>query len=178
MGAPAETWIDIEGYEGIYQISNTGKVKSLQREKWNGNGYQAIPERILKEVIINTGYNSVSLWKNGKGKAHLVHRLIGKHFLDTYTESLDINHIDGIKTNNTLDNLEVCTRKENINHAFRIGLSNNNHSRKKVINTKTNEQYNCAADALKSLDNIYCLGYFRHMLQGVHQNKTVFEYAN
>jgi len=102
-----EIWVDIPGYEGLYKVSNIGRVFSIRNNI------------ILKYRIHNRGYNRVSLCSD-KTIDKLVHRLVAESF---YGKScLDINHIDGDKKNNNLDNLEYCTKKENTNHAIKIGL--------------------------------------------------------
>jgi hypothetical protein len=110
-----EIWKDIEGYNGIYQISNLGSVRSLS------NGFTR-KSKILKQKLDRNGYKSVSLSKNSIGKYFAIHRLVALHFLYRSDISLHVNHKDSIKTNNNLDNLEWVTRSENQKHAFRMGL--------------------------------------------------------
>lgn len=103
-----EIWKDVTGYEGLYQVSNLGKVKSLKFGK----------ERILKPRVRGKGYLFVDLCKNGKTKAYSVHRLVALTFLENKDplNKTQVNHIDECKTNNRIDNLEWCTPKENNNH--------------------------------------------------------------
>lgn len=113
-----EEWRDIEGYEGYYQVSNKGNVKSLSRKR-EGNGKKGLlKERLLKTTINSNGYPHVKLYKNGKGESCKVHRLVVDAFINTDKCREHINHKDGIKTNNKLSNLERCTPSENINHAY------------------------------------------------------------
>lgn len=112
-----EIWKDIEGYEGLYQISNFGRVKSLPKK--NGNSYQE--ERILKPKN-NQGYMQVNLYKNKKCKSIVIHRMVAKAFIKNEYNKREVNHIDGNKANNRVDNLEWCTPSENQKHAYRIGL--------------------------------------------------------
>lgn len=107
-----EVWKDIKGYEGLYQISNLGRVKSLKKK---GN----YKERILKYHIINKGYCRLHLFKQNKSKGFLVHSLV----LNTFKPNLDknktqIDHINGIKTDNRVENLEWVTPKENVKRAY------------------------------------------------------------
>ena len=119
-----EKWDDIKGYEGYYQVSNKGRVKSLlfQNNVWNKKYHR---EKILKYKghTPRTGYK-VDLWKDGAVKTFLVARLVAFTFYgeDISNSDLTVNHIDGNRMNNNFDNLELVTLKENIQHAFKTGL--------------------------------------------------------
>ena len=109
-----EIWKDIPGYDGIYLISNLGNVKSLKYNK----------ERILKSSCNKSGYLGLNLYKNNKPKAKEIHRLLMEVFKsDSYIEGYEVNHINGIKTDNKLENLEWVSHKYNTQHAFDIGLN-------------------------------------------------------
>lgn len=112
-----EQWLPISGYEGYYEISNTGKVRSLTRTIIRKNGH---PQTIKgKEKILSldptTGYYKVILCKEGKGQTCYVHRLVAMNFIPNPNNLPCVNHKDENKTNNNIDNLEWCTPKENIN---------------------------------------------------------------
>ena len=112
-----EVWKDIKGYEGFYQISNFGNVRSLK--KWSGIYKVYVDrEKILKTTKFSNGYCFVSL----KSKKYTVHRLVAEAFLENPNNYPIINHKDGNKQNNKIDNLEWCTYKHNIKEAQRIGL--------------------------------------------------------
>lgn len=111
-----EIWKDIENYEGLYQVSNLGNVKSFPR---NGTIKQ---ERILKQTIDNNGYLIVGLHKNNKAKKVCVHWLVANAFIPKEKEHKVINHIDGNKLNNKLFNLERCTQSHNVKESYRLGL--------------------------------------------------------
>lgn len=117
-----EIWKDIEGYEGLYQISNLGRVKSLEREAWNGQAYHILKCRILKQRLISTGYLMTTMSKNGKAITPLVHRLVAETFIPNPENKPTVNHINGNKTDNRLENLEWCTYSENEQHAWKTGL--------------------------------------------------------
>jgi hypothetical protein len=105
-----ETFKDIENYEGLFQISNFGNVKSLKTGK------------LFKIQINKKGYCRVSLFKNKKYNSYNVHRLVMLVFVGP--SKLQVNHKDGNKLNNRLDNLEYCTAQENVDHAWSNGLGN------------------------------------------------------
>lgn len=104
-----EKWKDIKGYEGLYQVSDQGRVKSFVRRKEG---------KILKLQTTYKGYLSVKVG----GKRVAVHRKVAKAFIPNLDNKPQVNHIDGIKTNNNVDNLEWCTNSENQIHANKLGL--------------------------------------------------------
>lgn len=117
-----EIWRPIDGYEGLYEVSNTGLIRSLDRFVGNRN---RIKGKILSIKIEKTGYCSVALFKYGKMKRYLVHRLVAKTFIPN-TEGLpQVNHRDENKRNNRVDNLEWCDSKYNINYGSRTQRSIN-----------------------------------------------------
>lgn len=105
-----EEWRPIEGFEDIYEVSNLGRVRNIKRG------------RLKKEAITTTGYHTVLLLKKGAHRTALVHRLVAKAFIPNPKDKPQVNHIDGVKTHNSVDNLEWVTAAENIDHAQRIGL--------------------------------------------------------
>lgn len=112
-----EVWKDVKGYEGKYQVSNLGRVKSLARyRKNNGNSQTFQEEKILKQSINRNGYCIVELSLDAKRKRHSVHRLVAIAFINNDEGKEQVNHIDENKQNNHIDNLEWCTCKENMNH--------------------------------------------------------------
>lgn len=112
-----EAWKAVSGYEGIYEISNLGRVKSLKRKCPYQDGFRTKPERILKTNIINGGYAQVTLEKSGTRKSLLVHRLVAMAFIPNPEAFPQVNHINGNKTDNRAENLEWCTAKENMVHS-------------------------------------------------------------
>lgn len=106
-----EFWKDIIGYEGLYQVSNLGNVKSL-------NYHRTGQEKLLSLRISSHGYLLINLYKDGKYICHSVHRLVAEAFLPNTNNYPEVNHIDKNKLNNNVDNLEWCTRKYNQNHAL------------------------------------------------------------
>lgn len=109
-----EIWKDIEGFEGLYQVSNMGRIKSLGNGK-SGNS----KERILKLRKNTYGYLQVVLSKDGKSKNYLVHRLVAEVFLDNPEGYNEVNHINEDKSDNRADNLEFCSGSYNCNYGTR-----------------------------------------------------------
>lgn len=102
-----ELWKDIKGYEGIYQVSNLGRVKRVTTD------------RVLKGCKNTKGYLKVDLYKNGSQSNKRIHRLVAQAFIPNPDNTSQVNHIDENKTNNAISNLEWVTSKENINHGTR-----------------------------------------------------------
>lgn len=121
-----EIWKDIKGYEGLYQVSNLGRVKSMLRKVPHLGGYRTIPERIVKFYLSSTtGYYMIKLCKNNIYKLYLVHRLVAEAFVSNPNNWPYINHKDEDRTNNKATNLEWCTPNYNIEYS---------HVREKSIN--------------------------------------------
>lgn len=142
-----EVWKDVKGYEGLYRVSNLGKVKSMPKLI----GRRFVGERLLKQRISTQGYKMVSFCKNYKVFNASVHRLIAQAFIPNPQNKHYINHINGIKTDNRIENLEWCTQSENVLHGYKTGLNNaKKHGRtgkrrpltvkeKTLISTRTKE---------------------------------------
>jgi hypothetical protein len=106
-------WVDIVGFEGFYQISDEGEVKSLRNNL------------ILKTSDDNKGYPAIRLSINGKLTRKRLHRIVAEHFIPNPAKKPEVNHIDGDKHNNNINNLEWVTHLENIRHAHVTGLTTN-----------------------------------------------------
>ncbi len=114
-------WRDIKGYEGLYQVSDTGLVRSVDRMT-TGNRNRMLKGKLLSQGTNTFGYFVVALCKDGKARTKRVHRLVAEAFLPCDNERPYINHKDGNPQNNQVDNLEWCTQKENVQHAYDTGL--------------------------------------------------------
>lgn len=117
-----EVWKPIKHFEGIYEVSSYGRVKSLSRMITYGQYKKQSKEILLKPQKDKNGYVTYSLSKNGFTRSYLAHRLVADAFITQPNEGTEINHIDCNKENNHIENLEWVTRAENIRHAFANGL--------------------------------------------------------
>lgn len=140
--ATKEIWKEIEGFSK-YQVSNYGRIKSLD---FNGTK----KKKILTPVVTRKGYLHVNLYSNRKMKSIPIHRIVAKAFIENPEDKPQVNHIDGNKKNNNVNNLEWCTNQENVIHAFKTGLNKNiravNQYDKNGIFLKS---WNCMSDASK-----------------------------
>ena len=147
-----EIWKDIEGYEGLYQIDNMGNVKSLK------DRYGNYREKILKPGKDKGNYLQVDLHKNGKRKTYYVHRLVAETFLTKIPGKEFVDHINGIRDDNRIDNLRWCTHRENDrfplsrknkseNNAWKGKSGELHHSSKQVLCIELNKIYGSAREA-------------------------------
>ena len=131
-----EKWKDINGYEGIYQVSNMGRVRSICKR------HSSMP-RIMKQRKAGAGYAYVGLSLNGVQRKLAVHRLVAKAFVSNTENKPEVNHINGNKTDNCANNLEWVTSKENKIHAHKIGLYDEDARNRSIavvaVNMKTGD---------------------------------------
>ena len=111
-----EKWLPIVGYEGLYKVSDFGRIMRTKDMPGTFDG------KILKPHLNRGGYQTINIYKNGKRHIFTVHRLVMEAFVGIRPNNMQVNHKDGDKTNNHLDNLEYVTISENHRHAFRTGL--------------------------------------------------------
>jgi hypothetical protein len=134
-----EIWKDIKGFEGIYQVSDLGNIKSLNRIDVRGLNRKGKAKR---GRINRYGYIQVQLWKNGKSIDKSLHRLVAEAFIPNPQNKPEVNHKDGDKQNNSVDNLEWSSSKENIEHAVNNGLrKTNGENNGRAILTKEDVEY-------------------------------------
>lgn len=129
-------WRQVISYEGLYEVSDEGQIRAIEKirimpSRWGhkNNSTRIYPAKIMKQVINCDGHHRIKLFKEGKSKMWLVHRLVGFAFVFGYFEGAIINHLDGNKSNNTPPNLEWTNVKGNINHAFENGLMRDKHGK-------------------------------------------------
>lgn len=116
-----EIWKDIGGYEGMYQVSSFGRVKSLERKSQNTKRH--IKEHFIKQFDDTNGYLRFSMFKNKKKVTLSIHRIVAETFIPNPNNYPCVNHKDGNKQNNCIENLEWCTYKYNTEHAWKTGLA-------------------------------------------------------
>ena len=136
---------EIRGYEGIYEVDETGTVYKINRRK-NGSGFKTVKSQRL----LPNGYYAVNLWKNNKREDFYIHRLLAEHFIENPNPKIFdcVNHIDGIKTNNALENLEWCTKTYNTKHAREHGLC---HDEKPCIRIEDGKIYKSLSEAAEEI---------------------------
>lgn len=148
-----EVWKDIPGYEGAYQVSNFGKVRSLDRISHNGKHYKG---RVLKPVPDGVGYQQVFLRKESKTKRFYIHRIVATVFLANPDNKPQVNHLNETqKWNNRVDNLSWATPKENANWGTRNERSNRKRS-KPVLCVELGKEYESIHSAAKMIGQRVC----------------------
>ena len=158
-----DKWIPIKGYENDYLIDIEGNIMSKRTSK------------LLTHSTDTPGYKYVRL----NQKNHTIHRLIAIHFIPNPENKRCVNHINGIKTDFSINNLEWCTHAENMRHATDMGLNyglkrGSNSKAKKIINIKTGEVFDCGISACETTEFKYCT--FLAMLSGRFKNKSDFRW--
>ena len=165
-----EIYKDIIGYIGLYQISNFGNIKSLPKKRFNGNHYINRSEIIIKALVSKRGYASVGLYDNdGNFKLIKIHKLVATAFIDNPNKKKYINHINGIKNDNKIENLEWCTESENTIHAYENYLMPQACI---LLDLKTGIYYDSIKEA--SRYSSYSSNHITNMLNGKRTNKTSF----
>lgn len=170
-----EIWKPVLGYEGLYKVSNKGNVISIKRKVLRNGHLMSVPEINLKPRLTRLGYVKVSMSKSGINKGHFVHRLVAKAFIPKLKGCNEINHIDGNKENNNVENLEWCDRKHNIRHSNEMGLVKRNKglshpNSEPVIDLDSGVFYNSIKDAANNLGCDRC--YLSKKLKGELFNNT------
>ena len=167
-------WKPINGYENEYLISTNGEVKSQERMVSHRNGSRPVYEKILSKRIDSGGYTTVRLSKEGKETTFYVHRLLACTFLSNIFNYPQVNHKNGVKTDNRLENLEWVTASQNTMHAYQSGLVGEKKTCVEVINTCTGETFPSIKEAAvyHSINYSTCKNY----LNGNRPNPTCLRY--
>ncbi len=146
-----EEWRDIKNYEGLYEVSNFGNVRSLNRKVYRRFSWVIIRGKTLKPVCVK-GYYKVMLCKNGKSKCCAIHRLVAEAFIMNPKNYPEVNHKDENKANNNVNNLEWCTHSYNMNYGTILDKKRvkQGHKVRCVETGKEYESIRAAANAVKS----------------------------
>ena len=143
-----EIWLPIEGYENLYEVSNLGRVRRLESFVTNTNGVRRkVPGKILKPGTAR-GYLIVNLSKNGISRPFLIHRIVSTAFLPNPDNLPQVNHRDENKQNNSVENLEWCSAKDNNNYGTRNKRISEKRS-KQVLCVELNQIFSSLTDAAK-----------------------------
>lgn len=175
-GQPTEEWKPIIGYEGVYEISNLGRFKSIERRCEIAHGTRLVPEKYLAPGKSSNGYLTIGL-NSGRKKTYQIHKLVFVHFgNEKLIPGMNINHIDGVKTNNCIWNLEQVTPSENRKHAFRIGLQKKpfgeNNPQSKLSNKDVELMKNMMADGKKDYDLAVKFGLSKKYINEIRNGKS------
>ncbi len=155
-----EVWKDVVDYEGFYQVSSLGRIKGCERIIKHPKGGNRILKEKFRSLANDTdGYKIVDLYKNGKGKIMKVHRLVSMAFIENPENKSQVNHINGIKYDNNVDNLEWSTSHENMQHAYTTGLMkpNINNEKSVLMYSKDTNEFICSfVSIVKASKHLNC----------------------
>lgn len=165
-----EIWKDVPGYENFYQANPCGLIKSLSKSLKTRYGFRITKDLIIANTDNGNGYLVCSLSKNTKRKSILLHRLIALTFIPNTLNLPEVNHKDGNKFNNHVDNLEWCTRQENIDHSWSEKLTNcigEKHHNSKLNNI-----------AVKEIRSKYASGKYSYSQLGIEYGTNMYNIRN
>lgn len=160
-----ELFKDIPGYEGLYQVSNLGQIKSIGRI--DRRGRNKLAEKIFSPVNTRNGYLQIKLHLDGKAKGAYIHRLVAATFISNPLKKPQVNHMNGNKLDNRAGNLEWCSAKENTAHAIETGL--------RQICRSSNGTSKLTSDEVRSIRKLYADGAFQKDLGNIFKvsQKTI-----
>ena len=143
-----EIWKPIPDYEGYYEASNLGRIHSVERVVKSGRGHRTVKSALLKIFLDEWGYEKVSISKDGKNVSRKVHTLVAKAFIPNPNNYPQVNHIDGVKTHNFVNNLEWCNASQNMNHCYGNGMSK---WQTKVKIVETGQVFNSLSECARAI---------------------------
>lgn len=168
INSEGEIWNPLVSYEGLYEVSNFGRVKSLKRQV----GTIMFPSVLLVILDGSHGYSHVSLSKEGCRKRVMVHRLVAMAFIPNPENKPHVNHLDSNRKNNHVDNLEWCNQKENMQHALKHGNFSHEHRQKKI------SQYDLNGNFIRDYDSIKEATLKYNLTRGQINRRIKFEGEN
>lgn len=165
-----EVWIDIKDYEGYYQVSNLGRIRTVKRNTKNQFKDKSLIRKLEQR---NNGYLAVRLYKDNKSKKFNVHRLVAEAFIKNKNNYAYVNHINGDKQDNRVDNLEWCTASENMKHAIKQGLIDLKKHQKAVIQYDKNMKIIKEWDSIKEAEKVLGInhGHITEVCRGKNYRK-------
>lgn len=174
MPEDVEEWRPVVGFEDAYEVSNLGRVRRSGRaaRTGNGRGGGARIGRLIAQGDAPGGYVRVQLWKAGRGRAVLVHRIVAAAFIGPVPDGEEVNHRDGDKKNNAVSNLEYLTRSDNNRHAYRMGLRTANVEHLAYARRKPRVMVPCECGCGGSLESPDRKGRDRHFIHGHNLRKS------
>lgn len=168
-----EIWLAINGYESLYQISNRGRIRSLDKSWVNNKGGICRKAGKLLTPDTTNGYFHIKLWQNGRFKWFQIHQLVAIAFIENPESKPHVNHLNSNRGDNRVENLEWCTPKENLAHASERGRLKNNNG-KMVVDRTTGQRYKSCKEASEASGYNYQT--LRAYLNGGLSNRSQFEY--
>ena len=177
-----EVWRPVKGYEELYEVSNLGNVRSVDRHLMWGNQYCLFKGKPKKSFPNSMGYLRTGLYKNGQGKHYFIHRLVAEAFIPNPNNLPCIDHIDRNYLNNSADNLRWCTQKENCNNPLTREFANIKNRSKEVhekrLATKRKNQSYCCEIPVYYIDEDGSKRSFKSMAEAHRQTNVPESYIS
>lgn len=173
-----EEWRPVKGYEGLYEVSNMGRVRSLPRTvRKRGNKTSLYKGKLLKALDDLYGYKNVNLSKQTIKRKKRVHRLVAEAFIPNPMNLPVVNHLDGDKHNNCVSNLEWCSNKENTNHAIKTGLMKLKIAPKPIIAYRGGEFVGIFRSMAECANKLNCdKRHIGHVIHGIRKTHHGFSF--